>query len=340
MMGGGAVTTGVGEKEKQQTFFSALKKGAAAVADFVGLDGKFGYGGPNGRTLSLAGWGQALRSWSPTYGATPAETSTRSAAISGSVATVLSQEAIDFLTDPGDLDSGGGALKALLSGSGEGLNFTLPAIGNPIRNGLFVKAEFEPYEPTGVFDQLNWFERILVGVEAHEILTRTARGQQDEGWWANVSKPPRTSDGELITFGRGRPDIGLSSRGLNLVWELKPDTPGAIERGQEQLFSYVQGQRSQEDRFGVRHWLTNGFRIADKPPWRFGLELEPNVGYPGNTFFTQQFSFWYRDAGYGIIAYSVSRRPEMQPFSIPAPQRGPELPPLPLPRRIPIPIPR
>lgn len=191
-----------------------------------------------------------------------------------------------------------------------------------------VPIEFETYN-TSDWNQLNWFERLLVGMEAHRILTTAARTQQGQGWWADNYSDIRANsagDPQTVNF-VGRPDLGLNSFSSRFVWELKPNNLGAIARGEAQLGRYVTYQYDPRDGLGSTYDILNPYQIARAAPWDMGLRLEPNVGHQG-----VMGTYWYHYAGNGVITYDFSRPVQTEPYRSPVPQ------PLPLP--LPGPFPR
>ncbi len=191
-----------------------------------------------------------------------------------------------------------------------------------------VPIEFETYSTSPDWNRLNWFERLMVGMEAHRILTTAARGQQADGWWADLGSDRGIGDRSIQTVNfMGRPDLGITGIFERFVWELKPNNPGAIARGEAQLGRYVTYQFDPRDGLGSTYDILNPYQIARAAPWDMGLRLEPNVGHRG-----LMGTYWYSYAGNGVITYDFSRPVQTEPYRSPVPQ------PLPLP--LPGPFPR
>jgi hypothetical protein len=311
-----------------QGISSAVAGAATATGDWLGFDGKFGYDGKdgptgNGRQFSYSGPSDAIRG-GVSKSANPAAQvvvvrkdannftgpTSRDNDMATALAAIGSDEVVSFDTNF-EIDFPPGADDGLISDS-----FT------------FKNAAFEPYDD--IFGQATPFQKMLMGHEAHTLLSQIARSDENRanGWWSERSIVNNRVDGTQIRF-IGRADLGFSSLALNYVYELKPDTARAIELGELQVKGYVYSQRDTRNRLGETYDIITPYQVGKTAPWNLGF-----VGILPGQYYTGSYTgnlYSFRFAGNGVIAYRVSS--PMQPTPQQPPVNVPNFAPFPLGRR-------
>jgi hypothetical protein len=284
-----------------------VKSFATGLSDFTGLDGAFGYQGETARTTDVATGGNFLG----------ANSIDARGMFDAAVSHALRTDPKTGLQSNFDID--------LLPGMDDAFI---------VEGATFRKAGFEPYDD--IFGAATTFEKMWMGLEAHMVLTSIASSEQnrDNGWWANLTNAPNRVNHAITRF-VGRPDLGLSNSAVNLIWELKPDTPNGIALGEIQVKGYETTQKHIDKLFRGPLLNPTPYSFATIAPWRLGIDgLMPGTQYVGPISGNR---YAFRFAGKGVLVYHVSRpvqtspnpTPNPAPYTFPFPfpfPRGPRLP--------------